>query len=317
VIVTFLAAVMVGAGLAIGIYGFALRGRERRGALTELLEYELVEPTKSPEALSDMMERVGAFAERAFGETTTADKVRIKLTQAGSSLKAGEFGAIVATVGLGLAILVFLLTGSALAALTVALATPFVAMARLKSKGRKRLMKLESQLPDVLQLLAGSLDAGASLLLAMDLAGQEGEPPLSNELARVVAESRVGRPLIESLEAMAERVGSKDVAWTVEAIRIQHQTGGRLADTLMVLADFMRTRVEVRGEVRALSAEARISGKVLIAMPIGIGAFLFTIRRSYLEPLLSTGMGRLMLGAAVGGILVGHLWMRKLAQVEI
>lgn len=314
---TLFAALMVGAGIVLGFYGFVLRGKERREALTELLEYEFAEPTKSPEALSDMMERLGAFAERAFGETTTADKLRKKLTQAGSSLKAGEFGAIVAMVSLAVAILTLLLSGSALASLTVGLVTPFVAMARLNSKGRKRLLKLESQLPEVLQLLAGSLDAGASLLLAMELAGEEGEPPLSNELARVVGESRVGRPLLESLEGMAERVGSKDVSWTVEAIRIQHQTGGRLAETLMVLADFMRTRVEVRGEVRALSAEARISGKVLIAMPIAIGAFLFMIRREYIEPLVSTGMGRLMLGGAVVGILVGHLWMRKLAQVEV
>ncbi|HEX2259071.1 MAG TPA: type II secretion system F family protein [Actinomycetota bacterium] len=314
---TLIAALMVGVGIAIGIHGIALRGKERREALTELLEYELVEPSKSPEALSEMMERLGAFAERAFGETSTADKLRAKLSQAGSSLKAGEFGAIVATVSVALAILSMLLTGSALAALTVAVATPFAALARLKAKGRKRLLKLETQLPEVLQLLAGSLDAGASLLLAMELAGQEGEPPLSKELARVVAECRVGRPLIEALEAMAERVGSKDVLWTVEAIRIQHQTGGRLADTLMVLADFMRTRVEVRGEVRALSAEARISGKVLIAMPIGIGAFLFMTRRSYLEPLLSTGMGRIMVVGALVGIFVGHLWMRKLSQVEV
>jgi tight adherence protein B len=127
----------------------------------------------------------------------------------------------------------------------------------------------------------------------------------------------VGRPLLESFEAMAERVGSRNLSWTVEAIRIQHQTGGKLADTLRVLADFMRARVEVKGEVRALSAEARLSAKILTGLPFLVGGFFFLFRRSYIEPLFTTGVGRFMLVLAGIGILVGSVLMRKIVRVEV
>lgn len=314
---TFLAAVFVGAGLLMVVFGIFQRSSGRREELRQLLEIELEEPTKSPEALSDLMEKAGAYAERAMGKTATAVSLRGRLTQAGSNLKAGEFIAIIAIAAAVVALLAGTLSNSFLIGLIMAALTPLVGMMYLKNKARKRLIMLEGQLPAVLQLLAGSLDSGSSLLLALELAAEEGDAPLATELSRVIVETRVGRPLLESLEAMAERIGSKDISWTVEAIRIQHQTGGKLADTLRILAEFMRARLEVRGEVRALSAEARISGKILIAMPIGIGMFLFFFRRGYLDPLLSTTIGQLMMGGAIIGMILGSLWMRKLVQVEV
>jgi tight adherence protein B len=315
--VTFLAAIFVGAGLLMVVFGISQRSSGRREHLRQLLEVELEEPTRSPEALSDLMEKAGAYAERAMGKTATAVSIKTRLTQSGSNMKAGEYAAIVAIAAAILGVLTATLSGSVFVGLIFALVTPLFGLMHLRSKARKRLIKLEGQLPAVLQLLAGSLDSGSSLLLALELAAEEGDAPLATELSRVIVETRVGRPLLESLEAMAERIGSRDIAWTVEAIRIQHQTGGKLADTLRILAEFMRARLEVRGEVRALSAEARISGKVLIGMPIAIGAFLFIFRRGYLDPLLTTTFGQVMLGGAVLGMILGSLWMRRLVQVEV
>jgi tight adherence protein B len=263
------------------------------------------------------MEKAGAFADRAMGQSDAVGKVRFRLIQSGSTLQSGEFGAMVGMGTLVVALLLFLVLDSIWLAPVAFLVIPFLALSRLKSKAAKRVTKLENQLPEALQLIAGSLDSGTSLLLGMELAGEEGESPLADELARVVAESSVGRPLLEALDSMSARIGSKDIAWTVKAIRIQHQTGGRLADTLRILADFMHSRQEVRGEVRALSAEARISGKLLIFMPISIAIFLYITRRDYIEPLFTTGLGNLMLGAAGVGLLFGHLWMKKLAKVEV
>ena len=215
------------------------------------------------------------------------------------------------------ALVVFVVTDSLWWLLVALVLVPTLALSSLKRRAEKRVAKLESQLPEALQLIAGSLDAGTSLMLGMELAGMEGESPLADEFARVVAESAVGRPMLEGLDAMAERIGSKDIAWTVKAIRIQHQTGGRLAETLRVLAEFMHSRQEVRGEVRALSAEARISGKLLIGMPITLGAFLYLTRRPYIEPLFTTPAGNVLLIGAGFGLLLGHIWMKKLAQVEV
>ncbi|HEX2052698.1 MAG TPA: type II secretion system F family protein [Actinomycetota bacterium] len=308
---------LIGAGILLLSLGIARHLNQRHIALKGLLEQELDAPTKSPQDISDLMERAGAFAERALGQTPAVGRVRFKLIQAGSTIRAGEFGALLCAGTLVPAVILLLLTGSVLPALGALVVIPVAAISRLNAKARKRVTKLESQLPEALQLIAGSLDAGTSLLLGMELAGEEGDPPLATELARVVAESAVGRPLLEALEAMSQRIGSKDIAWTVKAIRIQHQTGGKLADTLRILAEFMHARQEVRGEVRALSAEARISGKILIAMPISIGAFLFATRRDYIDPLFTTFGGQMMLGAACLGLVIGHVWMKKLGKVEV
>jgi len=152
----------------------------------------------------------------------------------------------------------------------------------------------------------------------MEIIAMEGDPPLAEEFARVVAETQVGRPILDSLQAMSDRCGSQDLDWTVEAIRIQYTIGGSLSETLRVLADFMRARVEVRAEVRALSAEARLSGKVLTGLPLLVGAFLFLFRRDYVAPLYQTNTGRYMLGAAGFGMLLGTMWMRRIVKkVEV
>lgn len=308
---------LIGAGFVVCAIGVSKSLSDRNAALKELLDAELDEPTKSPQDISKLMEKAGEFADRAMGQSQAVGKVRFRLIQSGSTLRSGEFGAMVAMGSLIIAALAYLLTDSIIAPLIGLVAVPMLALSRLKSKAAKRVEKLESQLPETLQLIAGSLDSGTSLLLGMELAGAEGESPLSDELARVVAESAVGRPLLEGLDAMSERIGSKDIAWTVKAIRIQHQTGGKLADTLRILADFMHTRQEVRGEVRALSAEARISGKILIVMPLSIATFLYLVRREYIAPLFDTLPGNIMLGAASLGILLGHITMKKLAKVEV
>lgn len=315
--IQLLAMALTGAGILLGAVGLSRQFNDRTVALRNLLEQELDSPTRSPQDLSDLMERAGAFAERALGETQAVGRVRFRLIQAGSTIRAGEFGALSVFGTLILAGLVFVFSGSTLATLAVLVFAPIAVFSRLNAKARKRVTKLESQLPEALQLIAGSLDAGTSLLLGMELAGEEGDPPLAAELARVVAESGVGRPLLEALEAMSQRIGSKDIAWTVKAIKIQHQTGGKLADTLRVVADFMHARQEVRGEVRALSAEARISGKILIGMPITLGAFMFVTRREYIDPLFSTFPGQMLLGAAGVGLVLGHIWMKRLARVEV
>lgn len=312
-----LSMLLIGGGVVVLFAGISRGQHEKNAALRELLDAQLDKPTRSPQDISQMMEKAGAFAERAMGQSPTAGKVRFRLIQSGSTLRAGEWGAMAGMGTLVATLLIFVTTKSIWFALAGLVFAPLIALARLKSKAAKRVEELESQLPEALQLIAGSLDSGTSLLLGMEMAGSEGDAPLADELARVVAESAVGRPLLEALDAMSERIGSKDIAWTVKAIRIQQQTGGKLAETLRILADFMHSRQEVRGEVRALSAEARISGKLLIFMPISIAIFLYLTRRDYIEPLFTTPLGNIMLGAAGVGLLFGHLWMKKLAKVEV
>lgn len=315
--VAVLAALLFASGVIMAAYGLSVRKQAKAKTVRQLLEVELADPSVPPATLSDLMEKAGAFAERALERTSLASKERTKLSQAAWALKPGEFAAILAAASLIAALLGFSLTWSPAAAVVCGTAVFTGVLFLLGNRARRRLRLIEQELPPTLQLLATSLDSGSSVLNGMTLIAQEGSPPLSTELSRVVAETAVGRPLIDALGAMAQRVGSRDIEWTVEAIRIQTQTGGKLADTLRVLAEFMRSRQEVRGEVRALSAEARLSAKVLTALPFLLAGYLFLFRRAYLEPLFETSVGKGMLAVALAGIMIGSLWMRRLVKVEV
>ena len=126
---------------------------------------------------------------------------------------------------------------------------------------------MQEQLPDALALMAASVEGGQTFQRSIDMYRRDAKAPLSDELDRVMAEVAVGSDLVVALENMAERSGVEDLKWAVEAVRIQQSTGGRLAPILHTLADFMRTRQEVRREVQTLSAEGRMSGYVLFAIP--------------------------------------------------
>jgi tight adherence protein B len=315
--VPFIAALFVGVGMFAIVMGLAARARSRQDMLNSLLDAELAEPSGTPEALTELMGKAGVFAERMLGRTSAAGRLEQTLTRAGWSLRPGEFVAVTGASAFVAGAFGWLVSQHLLIGLLVAAVWAVAFASIVARKGHSRVRQIEEQLPTVLQLLSGSLDAGSSVLHAFELVVEEGDPPLSKEFARVVAETKVGRPLLESLEALAARIGSRDLDWTVEAIRIQHTTGGKLADTLRVLADFMRARLEVRGEVRALSAEARLSAKVLTLLPIVIGLFFFFFRRGYFEPLYTTGVGKGMLVAGVIGIVLGSVWMRRLVRVEV
>ncbi|HWD10045.1 MAG TPA: type II secretion system F family protein [Actinomycetota bacterium] len=313
-----LAAVFFAAGIIIVAIAFAAKDRQERVNLARVLDLERADPTQTPQAMIQLMEKAGALADRAFRDTVTTKKLQTALQLAGIKLRPGEFGVLIAGIGVVAGVLVGVLVHSAMLGFVVLVAVPLLAYWWTMRKGRKRRIALENQLPTVLQILAGSLDSGASLLHAMEIVASEGDAPLAPEFARVVAETQVGRPILDSLQAMAERCGSQDLDWTVEAIRIQYTSGGSLSETFRTLAEFMRARVEVRAEVRALSAEARLSGKILTGLPLFIGGFLLLFRRAYVAPLYQTSIGRYMLGAAAAGMIAGSYWMYRIVKkVEV
>jgi Flp pilus assembly protein TadB len=316
-VIALLAALFVAGGMVLIAWGIASREQAGRQSLVQMLDLERVDPTQSPQTLVALMERAGALADRAFKDTATSSKLQASLASGGVKLRTGEFAVVSAGVGVlgALGALVFF---SPLVSLVFLVGLPLATYFWVIRKGKKRRIALENQLPTVLQLLAGSLDSGASMLHAMEIVAQEGNAPLAEEFARVRAETQVGRPLLDSLQAMSDRCASQDLDWTVEAIRIQYTSGGSLSETLRTLAEFMRARVEIRAEVRALSAEARLSGKVLTGLPLLVGGFLMLFRPDYVAPLYQTGTGKMMLVAAGFGMLMGTLWMQRIIKkVEV
>jgi tight adherence protein B len=190
-------------------------------------------------------------------------------------------------------------------------------LAVLNFKIHRRTKRMHAQLTDVLSILASSLRAGHSFLQSLDLVAQEIGEPSSEEYRRLLAELRLGRELNESLDAMALRIGSEDFKWAIVAVKIQREVGGNLAEILDTVAATLREREAVRGQVKALSAEGRLSMYLLCGLPFVVAIYMMLVNPEYLSLLWTTKMGLVML--AVGGSLMslGIIWMRKVVRIDV
>ena len=187
----------------------------------------------------------------------------------------------------------------------------------LKTYVKIRRKKFVGQLPDALTTLAGSLRAGRSLGQALEALAREMDKPMGRELRKVVAEVRLGRPLNDALNDAVERVGSPDFRWAVLAIQIQAEVGGNLAELLNRVADTMRARSRLRGEVKALTAEGRASAGMLVIMPPALGLVMYIVNPDYMKPIFTETAGHIMLGISVVMIFVGFLWMKKVVTIDV
>ena len=263
-----------------------------------------------PDALVGMADKV---AQRS-GSKSTFDH---KLDRAGLSLTPGEFlaGSFVAAVagllvGLGL-------TRSLPLALLVAIAGAAGPYLALTVKVSRRFAKLQAQLPDILMILASSLRAGHSFLQALDSVASEIGDPGAREFSRLVAEIRLGRPVTEAMNELAERVGSDDFKWAMLAVNIQREVGGNLAEVLDTVASTMRGRDNVRRQVKVLSAEGRLSMYILGALPLAIGLYLRLVNPQYLALLYETRVGLVLLVTAGCLYVLGFAWMRKVVTIDV
>jgi tight adherence protein B len=180
----------------------------------------------------------------------------------------------------------------------------------------RRQRMFADQLDDSLQLMASSLRAGHSLLQALDSVSHEAEEPTAAEFSRIVNETRVGRDLGGALEETSARMGSEDFLWIAQAIQINREVGGDLAEVLDQVADTIRDRNKIRRQVKALSAEGKLSAYVLMALPIGVVGFLFVSNPTYLKKLTASPAGFAIIGVALVLMAVGGAWLRKVVSFK-
>ncbi len=181
--------------------------------------------------------------------------------------------------------------------------------------GRRR-AAFGEQLPDVLQLIVGSLRSGFSLAQSIDAVVRDGTQPAAGEFSRALAETRIGVELEDGLNRVADRMECNDLRWVVMATRIQREVGGNLAEVLKNTVDTMRERAQTRRHVRALSAEGRLSGFIIVGLPIVLGAWLTFSKPEYMSPLFTTPIGMMLVAGGAGLIVVGAFWIRALIKVE-
>jgi tight adherence protein B len=208
-----------------------------------------------------------------------------------------------------------LVLGGVLLALLLAVAAPLGAKLLLRFRAGRRQAAFADQLDDSLQLMAGSLRAGHSLLRAVDSVSREAAEPTSVEFSRIVNETRVGRDLNDALDEVAARMGSDDFVWVAQAIAIHREVGGNLAEVLDAVGHTIRERNAIRRQVKALSAEGKLSAIVLMALPFGVTAFISMTNPAYIARFTESLTGYAMLGAAGLMLLVGGLWLKKTVAI--
>ena len=280
-------------------------------------EPEPVEDEEGGMVQSRLLQRAVALTSQLAESRGLLTKVEKALERADLPLRPAEasfFYCAIVVVGLALSLL---LLGNPLLAIGGAVLVGLVPPAIVNLKAGKRRSAFQAQLPDMLQLLAGSLRAGYSMMQAVEAVSQEVEDPMGKELRRVVVEARLGRPLDIALEDAAERMGSPDFAWAVMAIRIQREVGGNLAELLLTVADTMVQRERLRRDVKSLTAEGRVSAVVLAILPPALMGAMYTVNPEYVKVLFNDRLGNMMLAGSVVLALGGFVWMKKLAKVEV
>jgi len=165
--------------------------------------------------------------------------------------------------------------------------------------------------------MAGGLQAGLSLPQAVDTVVKEGHEPMAGELRRALVEQRLGVDITDALDGVGERMESDDFAWVVMAVRIQREVGGNLAEILHTVADTLREREYLRRQVKALSAEGRLSGYILTGLPPLIFFYMTFANPDYVALLYTTLPGYIIMGVALFLLGLGSFAMAKLATVEV
>lgn len=226
---------------------------------------------------------------------------------------------LVNLVGLGaVAYLAMFLLGYGLAWRLVAAALAALApLGFVWFKRGWRMNKLLNQLPDVFDMMGQALRAGHSLPSAIQVVSQQLPDPCGTEFARVFCEQNLGIKIDRALLNMAERVGLMDVRMFVTAVLIQRTTGGDLAEVLDNIGAVIRERIKLFGQVKALTAEGRLSGWVLFALPFAVFAMEQVINPEYGRVLLEDPRGqKLLIGAIVAQIL-GLLMIKKIVNIKV
>lgn len=314
------AMIFVGGGLALMVGGFLFRVRERERALAEILELPFgerdVRPDSLPEGYGPLVEGTIGLAGKVVDQFDEKGDLRAALERARIPMRPGEYLVTSAGATLALAAVLYGVTGTLFLAVVGLVLGPLGATAFVRYRIAKRRKAFEAALPDALTLIASSLSAGHTFLRAIQMMCEEAEPPMSEEFSRVVAETRLGDPLVDALGRMAKRLEVRDMDWVVQAIRIQQTVGGRLADLLHTLADFIRAREEVRRDVAVLTAEGRVSAWVLTALAPLMFLAIQVLSPGYMKPMFQ-GWGLVVLAGTAALMAMGSVIIFRMCKIEV
>lgn len=279
-------------------------------------------PSRAPAAVPAGEGRVARTAvgwmTRLLRSSNSEPKLAKRLDHAGIARHPAEWALLVVCAGVALAAVLTSLIGNALIGILLGGLAGWFGMRLVVSYLiRRRRTAFDEQLPNVLQLVASSIQTGFSLSQALDAVVREEAQPAAAEFSRALAEARLGVDLEAALDGVANRMDSHELRWVVMAIRIQREVGGNLSEVLRNTIGTMRERAYLRRQVRSLSAEGRLSARILVALPVLVGGFLLFSSPNYMRPLYTTVLGVVFLSVAVILVVAGAIVMRVLVNVKV
>ncbi len=245
------------------------------------------------------------------------EKIEARLVQAHLPIKPEEYMSINVIVFLASALVFFVFTENLAGSAVFALLAARVPGIYVNSKRRSIIHKIDQQLPDTLALISNTLKSGYSFLQAIDTASRELPPPISLEFQRILKEINLGTNTEKAMESLGKRVQSQDLELIIMAVLIQRQIGGNLSEILDNISDTIRSRIKIKGEIKVLTAQGRISGIIISLMPVVLGVILYFINPSYISLLFKHPLGLAMLGTAVVMQGLGIYLIRKIVRIEV
>jgi tight adherence protein B len=323
-----LAAILVAGGVT--LFAAGLGKRLKRRAVERRLRACVAQALTAPEVVA---RRPGSTTQRSVSplvqaiqrllmRTAYGAMVQARLVRTGTARKAWEI-VLVQVCLVVLSVVLTLILGPVdpiSRLLTVAFLGAVGAAVPLLWLGRSvasRLATFERQLPEAIEAMAATLQAGSSLQQSMAILAREMPPPVSVEFQRVLRDVELGLSFPDSLAELSERVASADLVIFTSAVSTQQRIGGDLAHFFRVISHTIRERLRIRGETRVLTSQGRYSAYVVGGLPVALFAFLWLTNYDYLSGLLQPGLPRLLLTIGIVGIVLGFYLMNRIATVEV
>ena len=318
-----LLAVLTTAGIICVIIGVERFVRRDRTTLDKRLRryggraYQLTEDEQKQAASVQVTQLLAKRVEASLSGRTFAAALQTELARANLKLTVGEFVIMQVAFAAAICAVAWFISGTMVVGAVFGAFWWFIPKIWLGRRQAGRLKSFNNQLADTIQLMSNSLRSGLSLVQSMEMISREGEPPISEEFQRVVREIGLGVGPQEALLHLVRRVASDDLDLLVVAILVQFEIGGNLSRILDSIANTIRERVKLQGEIRTMSAQGRMAGYVLSGMPVAIGGLLMLIAPKYMGALFTPGPWLALPVAAFIGIVVGSLTIRKLVAIEV
>jgi tight adherence protein B len=243
--------------------------------------------------------------------------IALELRRAGIQWSPISFVVLMAGNAMAFAVVPWIVTRSALFALVSGVVGGLIPVLYLKHRRKRRISQFEEQFPEAIDLMGRAIRAGHPLSAGIRMVSEETKDPIAGEFRQIFEEQRFGLPFEEALLGMADRNELGDVRIFVTALLVQREVGGNLAEILDKISHTIRARFTIRRQLRVFTAQGRLSGYVLGAMPIVVGLGLYALNPEYIALLFTETIGRFLLIGALTMQIIGYLWIRKIVNIEI